>query len=985
MADDENKPAEDANGLNPTGHRSYLARNWPIPTIAIGLAVLVIAFVYWLGPSRARHRDAFLSDLEQARAWVETEPYDARAALTGLLDRVWRAPEKEGEIQFLLGRSNEILGDNPDIEAARAMPYRKAALEAFQRAHQSEVSEELKLPLHESMGRMIVAVGKAKDLRLANSMLTDALRREEEVAWTIYRCTVHCLLALGSDDKSTLITAIEAWGNVTGVPLDRSDIAEEARRLSAEGRWQDLMELVNPEYLAFPDNPQSQSIDEEVLDLTKSNQVSEALSRLAERQVQTAKSQSRILESLARAAAASDPPALRDAAAWAKRRESLPSLTQEERDLARLDLAERWISADVPGEARRVLQSIAAENPRAAYLMAKSDLDEALRLQKMSEIDWIRSHPFLKSLAAWRSENSIRVKENSAWPPLLTRALDSMDQLAQPSHLKRLYSDALFHRSMGEFQRLLDRKGVDDELAAPARLGLGVALSSLGRLVEAEAELKEVCRKFGASPLEQAALFFLADLYRRDQAISTSIDVLRRAAETIPDPSTFENPYFGPEDLRELFIQQWTDYHNKSSDYDSALSVAELYRRFKTMKGVPPGQPDEFYADSSVELGRLALEESRRAAETEPALAHELAAWAHLREAGRAYRSVAQAREGSDEYPTHLWDAAVSLFDGHAYDEAIPIFQAFLVAHVGGPRDFPARLYLTRSYMAKLDYATARKILEESLRDAPGAVDRFRGRILLAQCYLEIARSLPEDDKEAAELLNGAEEILLANLNGQNQELEPSAAEWRDSLFVLGHVFFESKRYDAAISRLTEYIRRYPNEPGAQDAENYVGESFLASTSVLNQRIERASSERERARLRGERATRLEQSLASFRRLADHLLVATDKGRLAVHEELLLGNALFKIGRIYMMLGQRQEALDTFEDLAYRYQERPECLAAYVEMSAAYQEMDRPADAQSALRQALWILDRMDEQSFARSDRNRNEIRQQIQTLLAMP
>lgn len=984
MVDEPQDSMDDAMPAPPPATKSFLARNWPIPSLVIGAAALSLAMAYAFGPSRWRHRQAFLEDLDEVRRIVETRPYQARAVLAGLLRRSWRAPEHTAEIYYLLGRSNQILGDNPDIDSARAAPYREAALFAFEHALEYPVPEPLKLSLHESMGRMIVAVGDERHRSLATSMLSDALRRREELAWLLGRHVVHAQLQ-EEIDSSSVLTATEIWAGVEGVPLDQVQIAQEAHELAKQSRWQDLVEVVESVDNPFPDNPQAQTLHEQAASQSASGTMPSVRNLLADWQQANDGARSRILESLASAAALSEPPAHHDAAAWAKRRAELPFLTPQERGAARLDLAERWLAADEPRRAREVLLTILAASqadPRAAFLMAKSDLDEAQRIHKTTAAQWLRSHPALETIEKWRRRRWI---DAESWPALLARPFQLVDRLSQPANVKKFYTDALYQRSVSEFRQLLQQRNIAEDLATQSRLWLGVALSALGRFHEAESELREVCRRCEASPLEQAALFYLSDLYRRDNNASQSLDVLRQAAETIAEPARFDNPYFGPEDLRDLFIDHWTFYQNKARDFDSALSIADLYRRFKNMTGVPPGQPDEFYADSNVALGRLGLEESRRSSDSEQAIARELAAWAHWREAGRAYRTVAQAREASDEYPGLLWESAVSLFEGHAYDEAIPMFETFLVAHVGGPRDFPARLYLTRSYMAKQDYARARKVLEESLRDQPSAVDRFRGRILLAQCYMEIARELPEDDKEARALLTGAEEILLANLNGQNQELEPSATEWRDSLFVLGQVYFETGRHDAAIPRFTEYIRRYPNEAGARDAENYVGESYLASAAMLERRIQRAASEREKARLLGDRAGRLEQALTWFHRLADRLLDAADAGRLPAREELLLGNALFKVGRINMMLARRQEALEIFEDLAYRYQDRPECLAAYVEMSSAYQALGRPADAHSSLRQALWILDRMEQDAFVRSDRNRDEMRKEIETLLSAP
>lgn len=86
-----------------------------------------------------------------------------------------------------------------------------------------------------------------------------------------------------------------------------------------------------------------------------------------------------------------------------------------------------------------------------------------------------------------------------------------------------------------------------------------------------------------------------------------------------------------------------------------------------------------------------------------------------------------------------------------------------------------------------------------------------------------------------------------------------------------------------------------------------------------------------------------------------------------------------------MMLEQWEQAIKAYENLAFRYLDRPECLSAYIEMATAYQKLERPNDAATALRQALWVIDQMDERVFTQSDRKRDEIRQQIVGLLGNP
>lgn len=973
--------------------RSYAERHWPLPALALGVLAVVVALVYWQVFARYSHRARYFEQLRKAAELVETRPYQARPVLVALLADVWRAPETAGRIHALLGRANEAVSDHPDLDPERARHYRIAALAALLEADKLGVADDFKLPLHESLGRMLAHVGEAKQLPLAVSTLSDALRRRDQIAWIVERRAVEGLAAQEPLDLEAIRSAADAWRRVQEVSAERQELAEQVHAAAGEPDVEKIRAILASSRRgpAFEDNPQAAEIDAALDGELSGGPTDDWAARIdAARRTNDAQ-RSRILEALALAAVAHQPPLHREAAAWASRRIDLPGIEELERDKARLGLAQVLLAADQPREARAILASLTGATSagrQAMMLLAQSYLEEAERIRATSDVEWIRSLPALQDYSRWIKQFAAGDRPGEAAPDAASQRIAArVAQAIQPAALKQALANAAYHRAAESFQNLLKSPSLPEETAAEARLWLAIASSALGRREAARRHFQEILRLHEGTPIEQAALFHLADLERREGLVEPSLDRLRRAANTVREPRRWDNPYLRPQRLRDVFIENWDDYHNRRRDYLSAVAVAEVYRNFQKLDGVEPGQPDEFYAKSNLELGRLALE-SAEAQPPDARLALEQEAWAHLREAGRAFARVAKAREASDDYPALLWLAAVNLFEGRRFDEAIPLLHEFLKAHVGGPRDFPARIYLARAYMALVDAPAARAVLEEALRENRSAVDRFRGRIVLAQCYRELARTLAAQDPDAKDVrlfLDAAEQLLLKNISGQNQELDPSAAEWRESLFALGELLFESARYEEAIARFSEHVRRYPGHAEGVDAQNYLAEASWAAASEAEKRLERVASERERTKRQEEFFALLEAARDQFHRLVDRLAAYADEARLSPRHDAFLGNALFKLGRIDAMLGRRLEAIDAFEDLAYRYQDRPECLAAYVEMSVHYRSLGRDEDAQSALRQALWVLDRLDDDAFARSERNREEARRQIQSLLAAP
>jgi tetratricopeptide (TPR) repeat protein len=461
-------------------------------------------------------------------------------------------------------------------------------------------------------------------------------------------------------------------------------------------------------------------------------------------------------------------------------------------------------------------------------------------------------------------------------------------------------------------------------------------------------------------------------------------DVLKKAGK----PARYKNKYLRPTQIRDMLVELWDRYQNQTKDFVSATEFAALLQSFR-LPDTDPGEPDDLFARSSASLANGLLEKSQLATELPIKATLAEQSRSHARAAGQAFLSVAKSREGSDDYPALLWEAATHLFQGHAFEKAIPIFENFIVAHVGGPRDFLAKIRIAECQLALSNYEAARSVLENALRESSTAVDRFRGRILLAECYSEIARHLPsteEANKERQQLYDLGEALLHQNLSSQNQELEPQAADWRESLFALAQLLLERRRYDDAIEKFQEHVRRYPDEPTSIDAENGIATAFFESAEELTPKlVDQGISERDRAKARQERSKRLEKALTQYQLLVTHLTHANGAQPLQRQEEILLGSALARVGRIHMLLDQWEQAIESYENLAFRYLDRPECLSAYIEMATAYQKLNRPNDAATSLRQALWVIDRMDDKAFTQSDRKRDEIRRQIVDLLGTP
>lgn len=997
MADEAHEKSNEGEAVAEEPKGSFLSRNWPLPVFVVGLAALSAGIWFWQGPSKSQFRDEFLTELAEARELTFRDPYAARRSLGALLDRRWRVPESKGEIYFLMGYANEQLAKAAQDDPETARQYREKALQAESQALQAGVPDNIRLPLHELFGASTVLSQETSKSKLvaANSALADALHRREVIDWILDRRELQILVHDPETAPETINQILKHWGHAETIPNELEDFSEEAAELWKDGHQEEFNKLIGSleQTPGLGDNVQAMELDDLLRTFIELDLAGDALIRIHEERKENNHRLSQILGFLAQAAMLPSPAHTNDAQSYAERRLAIAGLDQDERAEAQLHYADILLASDKPELAREQLLKVhgsSAQNVRASYLLGKSLLDAGTRIRRADIHELVKSNDSLETWAKWVKEYRAKMAPiEGANSNVVNRLREDLLTVVDPESLKELLARMDYQRAIQTFEKVLAEEDLSDEARAETLLWMGVALSDLGRYDEARHEFQNVIAEIGSGPLEQAARFYLAEVYSRAGLAAESIEALRTATKGVVNPKTFDNKYIRPNQLRDMFVDLWTREQMISRNFTNAIAVAQLFGEFR-MSIVEPGQPDKLLALSS---SSLAAELNAQIEKVDDPLkkSHlELESRSRFREAGRAYSLVAKAREGTDEYPSLLWAAGTHLFDGCDFESALPIFHKFIVAHVGGPRDFPARIYVTRCYMAEGHFDLAKGVMEDALKQTTTAVDRFRGRILLAECYAEIARNMKGESAEVAKkrqaLLELAKGLLLYNLNGQNQELEPSASEWRESLFAYGKLLFEEKKYEEAIEQFNEHVRRYPDDPRSLNAENYIGDAYMAMAEKLDLTLRESKlNVRERARIREERIEKLDRALAQFRRLADKLTTFDDKGKLTNQDSTLLQSSLFNLGRISMLMGDWDAALKTYQDVAYRYQEDPECLTAYIEMSTAYQKLGRPADAQSSLRQALWILDQISPQAFKESDRNREDIRRQMQVLLGTP
>ena len=306
----------------PKSLRDLISRNWPLPTFFIGLVILGTALWYWRGPTTAKLRSEYLTDLAHAREFTFTNPYSARMALGALLTRRWRAPESRGEIYFLLGYANEKLAEAAKDDPETTRQYREKAIDAETQALQAGVPDPLRLPLHELFGTSMIRARETSKSKLieANSALADALHRRNMIGWVLDRRELQIALTDPETPAESIGKLLSDWEQFDDVPAELKDITAESIEIWKGGHPENLRKLIDSceRIPGLGDNTQAFEIDDTLRTFIELEMTDDAIDRIHQERNANNLHRSLILGLLAEAAMLPSPAHTSEAQVYAE-------------------------------------------------------------------------------------------------------------------------------------------------------------------------------------------------------------------------------------------------------------------------------------------------------------------------------------------------------------------------------------------------------------------------------------------------------------------------------------------------------------------------------------------------------------------------------------------------------------------------------------------------------------------------------------------
>ncbi|RIK80975.1 MAG: hypothetical protein DCC67_08675 [Planctomycetota bacterium] len=496
-----------------------------------------------------------------------------------------------------------------------------------------------------------------------------------------------------------------------------------------------------------------------------------------------------------------------------------------------------------------------------------------------------------------------------------------------------------------------------NDLARQAALWTARCLELRGDESAALAEYERISAAHPDTSEGQAAGLAAADYHRRAGNIEQALAGFRRVLREIGRKEGFENPLMPPSEVRQRLREAYQQCVDEAM-FAEALVLVEL---FEPLFGRVVCA--EMRAQLHQRWGDLLLE-SGAAAAAEHAASERKDGRYHLRAAGQAYEQLGRLRFASAKFSDDLWNAAECYLRGQNYTNAARLLREYL-HHESERRNAMAMLRLGQSYLAL-------NKLEEAIAWFGECTELYPNDPVSFQARLECARARQQRGDHAE-----AERLLLANLVGKG--LTPASSEWRDSLFALGDLFYETGRYAEAIEKLDEAIKRYPDARQALVAKYTIARCHHSAAEAPAKRLaeSRTDNERQAARaLLNEELTKAHE----YYQLVQRELTLRDQAGSDPLERVLLRNCYLMQGSVLVELRRFDDAIAAFGSVITSYQNDPVALESFVQVANCWRRLNQPVKARVTLDQAKMVLKGMPESTDFLASTNFN--RQQWEMLL---
>jgi tetratricopeptide (TPR) repeat protein len=400
-------------------------------------------------------------------------------------------------------------------------------------------------------------------------------------------------------------------------------------------------------------------------------------------------------------------------------------------------------------------------------------------------------------------------------------------------------------------------------------------------------------------PEQRAAAVQLAELHlQHSSAPDKALDTLEGTFSTVPAPEEWSNELVEQSRVTELCERAIQS--TAKGQRDLAIRWTQFYQ-----KVAPPGRAQQLRGELLAQAGQEQWETASRAeSASAPALKEQ--ATKVLREAARSYAAAADLNPDSNAQATLLWKAAELALQVQDSEPATQWLTRLLKLVDSKDVVIDEKLqirgkawYLMAETLRQMNSPRA----EEAYEKCIGTLGPwpYRARFQLAM-YAQKRGAI--DDAEA---------ILEQNLHLVSFEPDDKAKEW--SLYAIGGLYFQQKKYQDVARNLEKALDQFPKNPDAPRARLQLAESYrqLALQNSLKDLTNMSSTPEGREHYKREHRKWLTKAAEEFENLARFITTQESEGHLTKEERLQVP---FTVASCRFDLGQYDKALEIYAFLA---------------------------------------------------------------------
>ncbi len=471
------------------------------------------------------------------------------------------------------------------------------------------------------------------------------------------------------------------------------------------------------------------------------------------------------------------------------------------------------------------------------------------------------------------------------------------------------------------WRAVLDEKRVPLTEAGGVLYNLGVCCRHLEQYGPA-AEAWSDCLRRSQGEEAQAAALALAELHLHETNPEKGVAMLAEAVAKIRNADDWKNSLMELNNVRELFEQAMTIYRT-AHRFDLAVRTAELYERVAA-----PPKSQLRRAELNTEWAHAVQERARSAKDEAARKKDESTADALLCQAAEAHAEAAKLLREKDDKEEHLWLSAVSSFEGHDFPRAADKFRAIVEREKENiDRQSEGWFLLGETCRQLRDLQAAETAYKACVEN--GARFTYRARYQLAMIEIEAGHI----DAAVREL---EQNILI-------EHGTPDAEAQEKSRLALCALLYQSaaalpQYYRLVVQHLEGHLEHFAVTPEAVRARFQLADSHrqLVAQNTVNRSVSEKRSPEEFDHF-------LERSRLSWTRAAEEFVKLEEsikEPKLAALLSLKQQAEIpFYVAECYFNLGEYEKALHKFDEVADRWNKRPQALRALGETIKCFAAM----------------------------------------------